>query len=80
MEAAGMYLNETWQWLLDTYGHTTVLVAGTTLAHEGTWILYNLPYTILALAKIPWFEQYRIQKVRTNPSLSFSPFVDVFVC
>lgn len=63
-----MYLNETWQWLLDTYGHTTVLVAGTTLAHEGTWVLYNLPYTILSLAKIPWFEQYRIQKDKPSPS------------
>ena len=36
------------------------------VVQEVSWILFNLPYIILELLRIPYFEQYRIQVLPVN--------------
>ena len=64
MEALGVTLNAAWAHMLDNYPRALVLGGGTVMAHTGVWLLFNVPYTLALVLKIPFFEKHRIQNVR----------------
>jgi len=66
MGAVWDYLNDRWVEVLLSTPRDQLAVNVTAFVHEGCWILTNVPYTLLSILQIPFFEKYKIQKGKAH--------------